>query len=164
MMIDRNNIILMIEQRDTAVADAQRQIDLILKLLAESDDVTAVAAAQQLKAAVMDGIMVQSGGLKDMTFIYEIAKKTKEENDTLLEQDICFWKKRLHRALIFDRVWKTCLDGFSQSILQQRYKERKTIKEIIWNGYPVTKYSVNKVCDDGISELQRRMAADGFFE
>ena len=94
-MIERDEIILMIEQMDTAAADAQREIDHSIELLTESDDVTAIAAAQQLKAAVMDGIIVQSGGLKDMTIIYEIAKKTKKENDMLLVQDILFWRNRL---------------------------------------------------------------------
>ena len=163
-MIERDEIILMIEQMDTAAADAQREIDHSIGLLTESDDVTAVAAAQQLKAAVMDGIMVQSGGIKDMTIIYEIAKETKKENDMLLVQDILFWRNRLQRALVFARIWKVCLNGISRSILKQRYKGKKTMKEIKWNGRDVSRYEIDKACNEGITELQKRMAFEGFNE
>lgn len=163
-MIERDEIILMIEQMDTAAAEAQKEIDHSIALLTESDDVTAVAAAQQLKAAVMDGIMVQSGGIKDMTIIYEIAKETKKENDMLLVQDILFWRMRLQRALVFARIWKICLNGLSRSILKQRYKEMKIMKEIKWNGRTVSRYEIDKACNEGITELQKRMAFEGFKE
>lgn len=39
-MIERDEIILMIEQMDTAAADAQREIDHSIALLTESDDVS----------------------------------------------------------------------------------------------------------------------------
>lgn len=161
-MIERDEILLMIEQMDTAAADAQREIDRSIELLTESDDVTAVAVAQQLKAAVMDGIMVQSTGIKDLTIIYEIAKKTKKENDMLLVQDILFWRKRLQRALVFVRIWKVCLNGLSRSILRQRYKEKKIMKEIKWNGRDVSRYEIDKACNEGITALQKRMAFEGF--
>lgn len=163
-MIERDAIIMMIEQMDTAISDAQREIDRILKLLTESDDVAAVAAEQQLKAAVMDGIMVHTGGVKDMTVIYELAKKTKKENDMMFVQDILFWRTHLRRVLVFDRIWKVCLNALSRSILQQRYKDKKTKKEIVWNGKIVSKYGIEKVCNEGIAELQERMAAEGFEE
>ena len=61
----------MIEKMDFAAEQVQRELDNSIRLLRESDNLIEVAAGQQLKAAVMDGIMVQSSNQKDMTAIYE---------------------------------------------------------------------------------------------
>ena len=105
-MISREGIILMIEQMNTAVEEIQKEIDRRILLLEQSESVAEVAAAKQLKSVVLDGVMVQGNTLKDMTTIYELAQKTKMKDDMLLMQDILFWRKKLERALVFQRVWR----------------------------------------------------------
>ena len=163
-MLSREAIILMIEKMDFAAEQAQRELDNSIRLLRESDNLIEVAAGQQLKAAVMDGIMVQSSNQKDMTAIYEVAKRTKAENDMILVTDILFWRNRLKMAIAFTRIWTVKLNGRYQAVLEQRYKEGKAVKEIRYKDHELTRYEIEKACTEGIRILQEEMKAQDFRE
>lgn len=165
-MIPRNEIILMIEEKDTAVETAQIEIDDLSEQYAYLTGKTIVdfAVADQLKAAVMSGVNVQTSTTKDMTLTYDVARNKKYTNEQEVLKELKYWIWRQAKAFTLNRIWGLCLNGREQSILLQRYKEGKPKKDIMWRDYPVSKWAIEQASTKGIEALQKRMEREGFVE
>ena len=161
-MIERDEIIFLIETLPYAVQTAQQDIERLLALVGQSDNIAEIAA-QQLKAKIYEGIGGgRSNAVNDIGQIYELARKTKEREDMQLVQEVLAARERFHRVLVFARVFNQSLTGLEKSVLIQRYQEHKRVKEIIWQDEVVSWYRLKSISECGIKTLQKMMEKEGF--
>ncbi len=162
-MIERDEIIFLIETLPYAVQTAQQDIERLLALVGQSDNIAEIAAGQQLKAKIYEGIGGgRSNAVNDIGQIYELARKTKEREDMQLVQEVLAARERFHRVLVFARVFNQSLTGLEKSVLIQRYQEHKRVKEIIWQDEVVSWYRLKSISECGIKTLQKMMEKEGF--
>lgn len=161
-MMEREEIIRMIETKESAVKTALESIEELSSLLVAVDGIADIAAADQLKAAVTEGVIVQGGKKKDMSELLELAGKKQNDYESLLMEDILFWRYRLERALAFNRAWDGSLTSIEKAVLWQRHGERRLIKEIEFDGRRLSDWEYRRTRDEGIKRLQERMSHEGF--
>ncbi len=161
-MIEKEDIVYMIENLDHLVDDAKRDLDERILYLG-LDSISEIAAAEQLRAKIYGAIGGGKGNLiKDMSDIYEMAVKKQNAEEKEIIQEIFVARERYFRAWAFSRIFNQDLTGFQQSVLIQKHKEKRKLKAMEWNGRQLTRYEVDKACYEGIARLQRQMEREGF--
>lgn len=161
-MMEREEIIRMIETKESAVKTVLESIEELSSLLVSVDGIADIAAADQLKAAVTEGVIVQGGKKKDMSELLELAGKKQNDYESLLMEDLLFWRYRLERALAFNRAWDGSLTSIEKAVLWQKYGKHLRVKEIRFDGRELTYWEYQKSVKEGIVQLQKRMEMEGF--